>query len=93
MKNNKIANAFMIALVGTAVATTCTAVSAASHKKGEKCYGIVKAKMNDCGTSKHACAAQAKTSSNSNEWIYVPKGNCKRIVGGSLTPQNAGGKK
>ena len=27
----------------------------------EKCPGIVKAGMNDCGTGKHACAGPAKT--------------------------------
>nr|VFJ46797.1 MAG: Predicted integral membrane protein (DUF2282) [Candidatus Kentron sp. FW]VFJ49006.1 MAG: Predicted integral membrane protein (DUF2282) [Candidatus Kentron sp. FW] len=48
----------------------------------EKCAGIVKAGMNDCGTSKHACGAQAKTDADPKEWIYVPKGTCKKIVGG-----------
>ena len=50
----------------------------------EKCAGIVKTGMNDCGTSKHACAGQAKKDNDPQEWIYVPKGTCAKIVGGKL---------
>lgn len=89
MKRNKIVNAVMVAVVGTSIAVAATPpASAASHNKknAEKCYGIVKAKMNDCGTPQHACAGQAKTNSDPHEWIYVLKGNCKRIVGGNSKP-------
>ncbi len=87
MKTQKIVNAIMIAVVGAGLVTG-TALAAKDKPKGkvEKCYGISKAKMNDCGTPKHACAGQAKTNGNSSEWIYVLKGNCNRIVGGSLKP-------
>ncbi len=50
----------------------------------EKCAGIVKTGMNDCGTSKHACAGQAKKDGDPQEWIYVPTGTCAKIVGGKL---------
>ncbi len=50
----------------------------------EKCAGIVKANMNDCGTSQHNCAGQAATDGDPEEWIYVPEGTCKKIVGGRL---------
>ena len=50
----------------------------------EKCAGIVKAGMNDCGTSKHACAGQAKKDGDKEEWLYVPKGSCDKIVGGKV---------
>lgn len=69
-----------------------TQVIAKSNCPVEKCYGIVKKAKNDCGTSKHACAAQAKQSGGKDEWMFVMKGNCDRIVGGSLTPP-AGDKK
>lgn len=55
----------------------------------EKCYGIVKKGKNDCGTPKHACAAQGTQSASKGEWMYVMKGNCDRIVGGSLKPAAA----
>lgn len=50
----------------------------------EKCAGIVKAGKNDCGTSKHACSGQAKVDSDKEEWLYVPKGTCDKIVGGMI---------
>jgi uncharacterized membrane protein len=56
----------------------------AAAKEGfEKCQGVVKAGMNDCGTSNHACAGQASTDGDAEEWVYVPKGTCEKIVGGT----------
>jgi uncharacterized membrane protein len=49
----------------------------------EKCAGIVKAGMNDCGANGHSCAGQASTDNDPNEWVYVPKGTCEKIVGGT----------
>ena len=65
------------------------AQAAGSNCPVEKCYGIVKKAKNDCGTPKHACAAQATQNSDPQEWMYVMKGNCKSIVGGSLKPKTA----
>ncbi len=52
----------------------------------EKCAGIAKAGMNDCGSldKSHACAGSAKTDSDPNEWVYVPEGTCTKIVGGKV---------
>lgn len=59
--------------------------TAVAGKPGfEKCQGIVKAGMNDCGTSKHGCAGQAKTDGDAEEWVYVPEGTCNKIVGGKV---------
>jgi uncharacterized membrane protein len=49
----------------------------------EKCAGIAKTGKNDCGTTKHSCAGQAK-SDGGEEWVYVPKGTCEKIVGGTV---------
>lgn len=54
--------------------------------KLERCYGISKRGQNDCGTATHACANQSTSDNNPQEWIYVLKGNCTRITGGSLDP-------
>ena len=53
-------------------------------KEWEKCAGIAKQGMNDCGAldGKHGCAGHAKTTNADNEWIYVPKGTCEKIAGG-----------
>lgn len=67
-----------------AVGMTAATESAFAGKEGmEKCQGIVKAGMNDCGTSKHACAGMAKADGSADEWIYVPAGTCNKIVGGT----------
>ena len=50
----------------------------------EKCDGIVKAGLNDCGTAKHDCAGQAATDGDAQEWIYVPEGTCAKIAGSML---------
>lgn len=51
----------------------------------EKCYGISKAGMNDCQTSNQGCAGSAVKDSQTDAFIFVPKGTCKKIVGGSVT--------
>ena len=58
--------------------------AAAADEEAEKCMGIVKAGMNDCGTSLHSCAGQAKVDGDPEEWILVPKGTCEKIVGGKV---------
>ncbi|HEY4042297.1 MAG TPA: DUF2282 domain-containing protein, partial [Rhodopila sp.] len=40
----------------------------------EKCYGIAAASQNDCQTSTHSCAGEAKQARERESWIYVPAG-------------------
>lgn len=72
------------ALAGVMALGLGTAENAAAKEGFEKCAGIVKAGMNDCGTSKHACAGQAAVDSDPEEWIFVPTGTCRKIAGGTL---------
>ena len=75
-------------LLATGLSLSSGEVQAA--KKGfEKCYGVAKQGKNDCGTSKHSCAAQATVDSDPEEWVYVPEGTCSKIVGGSLVKPKA----
>ena len=76
------------------IAASLTAVGGTeSHAgpkfKAEKCYGVAKAGKNDCaagpGTS---CAGTSKRHGQGNAWMFVPKGSCKSLVGGSLKPTN-----
>jgi uncharacterized membrane protein len=54
----------------------------------EKCYGVAKAGQNDCGTAKHACAAQgAKMDNDPTEWKYVAKGTCEKMGGKMAAPK------
>ncbi len=53
-------------------------------KQWEKCAGIAKAGMNDCGSldGKHSCSGQSTRDNDDNEWVYVPEGTCTKITGG-----------
>jgi uncharacterized membrane protein len=51
--------------------------------EAEKCYGVVKAGKNDCQTATSSCAGTAKRDGQGDSWVYVPKGTCDRLVGGS----------
>lgn len=76
--NSAVASVLAIGLIGA----SGTALAA---KPGfEKCSGIVKASMNDCGNSRHACAGMASKDKMSDEWLYVPEGTCKKIAGGKI---------
>ena len=52
----------------------------------EKCAGIAKAGMNDCGAldGSHGCAGQAEADNMDTEWVYVPRGTCEKITGGKV---------
>ncbi|TNC81800.1 MAG: hypothetical protein C9356_06595 [Oleiphilus sp.] len=68
-----------------AVGVMTAATQAHAGKPGmEKCQGIAKAGMNDCGTSKHSCAGQATKDGDPEEWVYVPEGTCSKIVNGKV---------
>lgn len=58
--------------------------AAAPAFTAEKCYGVAAASKNDCQTSVHACAGEAKQARERESWIYVPAGTCAKIDGGSL---------
>ena len=75
----------ILALGGVLAAGSAQAVPD-QPKNWEKCAGIAKAGMNDCGAldGKHACAGQAASDNEANEWVYVPEGTCTKITGGSV---------
>jgi uncharacterized membrane protein len=101
MSNNIITNAIsaIIALSLAGAGTSSFAESAqASNGQDmmlsppaqgmERCYGVAKVGQNNCGNANHGCAGEASVSGNKSDWIFVPDGLCKKIVGGSLTPEN-----
>lgn len=74
-----------VLLGALAIGLMVPAGQAMAGKKGfEKCAGIAKTGMNDCGTSKHGCSGKAKTDGDPLEWVYVPIGTCKKIAGGKI---------
>lgn len=95
MSDQKIKNAISAVMaLGVACATSAAIADAksasATMEMGalpgmEKCYGIAKKGMNDCGNASHNCAGEAQQDSDKKEWLNVPTGLCQKIVGGSTT--------
>lgn len=78
------------ALVGT-VAISSVALAGPAEQpayKFEKCYGVVKAGMNDCQRHGSSCAGTARRDAEPDSWVYVPSGTCDKLVGGSTTPKS-----
>lgn len=82
-------------LIGSALAaiTSMTASSAFAGPAAqpefsfEKCYGIVKAGLNDCQTATHSCAGTSTADNQGDAWVYVPAGTCAKISGGAIEPK------
>lgn len=71
----------MGALTSVLALGLATSGNVLAKKEGfEKCYGVAKAEMNDCGAKGHACAGQAKKDGDPKEWVYVPEGTCKKLL-------------
>ena len=88
MKDSKkvVSSAFLsILAAGAMTANTANAVPD-QPKKWEKCAGVAKKGMNDCGSldGKHGCSGQATEDLSDNEWIYVPQGTCAKLIGGKV---------
>ncbi|MEX3790370.1 DUF2282 domain-containing protein [Paraburkholderia sp. BR14374] len=93
--NHRISNAFVVIGAISAIAlsidrnthlTERTAAPFAFDR--ERCFGVVRAGKNDCGTAKHACAGRAPRDAASDEWLLLPAGTCARIVGGTVNPES-----
>lgn len=65
------------------LAANIASSNAADMADKEKCFGVVKAGANDCGTSAHSCAGHSSKDGASDEWIFLPKGVCERLADGS----------
>lgn len=88
MNSKTIVYSALASVLTLGLLATTGQVSAADKEGAEKCYGVVKASKNDCGSKGHACAGQATKDGASDEWVYLPKGTCEKIVGGSLTAKS-----
>lgn len=86
MKNTErvVKSAIKSVLALAAVSTVFATTEAFAEQETEKCYGVVKAGMNDCQTSNQSCAGSALKDGQLDAFVFVPKGLCEKIVGGSL---------
>lgn len=84
-------NIITAAITGVLAFATLNAVAAPEVQPPsmEKCYGISKAGMNDCQTTNQSCAGSATVDKQADAFIFVPKGTCSKIVGGSLKAKPA----
>jgi uncharacterized membrane protein len=85
MDTNKIMAKALAGAIALGLSAAATQALAATTEM-EKCYGVVKAGQNDCGTSQHACAGQATLDGDGSEWVFLPVGTCNKLMGGSTTP-------
>jgi uncharacterized membrane protein len=75
--------------------TTLLALGAASANavpvcaEQERCYGVARAGKNDCATAKSSCATTAKQDFQKDAWVYVPKGTCAKLGGGTTDAKAA----
>jgi uncharacterized membrane protein len=83
-------------LLGPAMALALSMALEASAQGGpapvpkfdhEKCYGVAKAGKNDCQTANSSCAGTSRRNAQGDAWVYLPKGSCDKVVGGSLQPR------
>lgn len=82
-------------LLGSALAAMTSFAASAAHAgpaaqpefSFEKCYGVVKAGLNDCQTATHSCAGTSTADNQNDAWIYVPAGTCAKISGGAIEPK------
>jgi uncharacterized membrane protein len=86
MTNNKSNSIIMASIIALGVASTSALAVPDQPKNWEKCTGISKKGMNDCGAldGKHGCGGMSTTENSPNEWVYVPEGVCEKITGGKV---------
>lgn len=86
MTNNKSNSLIMASVIALGVASTSVLAVPDQPKNWEKCAGIAKKGMNDCGAldGKHGCAGQSTIDNAATEWVYVPEGVCEKITGGKV---------
>ena len=84
MKNGKRTLGLTLGGIVAAGLISSTAEAKPKWEGHEKCYGVVKKGMNDCGNANHGCGGKAAVDNAPDEWVYLPKGTCEKLAGGSL---------
>lgn len=86
MDKDTLVKAVMTLFFSMAVTTVVNADDT-STQKTEKCYGVVKAGMNDCATATASCAGSATKDNQPDAFIFTPTGLCQKLVGGHLNAE------
>jgi uncharacterized membrane protein len=86
----KIASAIAGMLALTIAGSTAAQRQPLVHcAEQERCYGVSKTGKNDCSTAQSACSGTSKEDYQKDAWVYVPKGTCIKLAGGSLKSPTA----
>lgn len=85
MNKDTLMKSVSVAFLALITQQGALAATSAPEENQEKCYGIVKAGMNDCSTAKSSCAGSSTSDNQKDAFLILPKGLCEKIVGGSLT--------
>ena len=80
---HKLVKSAMVAFLCMVANQTALAIEN-NVSETEKCYGLVKAGMNDCATATSSCAGSALKDNQSDAFIFMPKGLCEKLSNGSL---------
>lgn len=90
---DSIVKTAIMTLLALSTATANHALAVAESAPTEKCYGVVKTGMNDCQTATASCAGSATKDNQPDAFIFLPKGVCNKLVGGSLSAKTGSDKK
>jgi uncharacterized membrane protein len=88
----KITNATLFAAAAAAaslmgIAAASAGPATAPSYEFEKCFGVAAGGQNDCQTATNSCAGSVAAGGQGDAWVFVPKGICQKIDGGSLEPK------
>jgi len=78
-------NPIILSAVGGLMILGLAAATPAVAQDMEKCFGVAKAGKNDCQTKTSSCAGTSTKDAQTDAWVFVPKGTCEKLVGGSTT--------
>ena len=73
------------AAVAAVVTLAAASAIAADKPAQEKCFGVSAAHQNDCATASNSCAGSAAKDRQADAFVYLPKGLCSKLSGGTTT--------
>lgn len=86
MKQTKLAIKPALTALVASSALVASAPALAAGSKPVRCYGVNAAHKNQCKTATGSCAGTDPQARDPNAFIFVRKGVCGLIAGGSTTP-------
>jgi uncharacterized membrane protein len=84
MNTKSVMNSALAGVLTLGMVAAAGSALAADNDK-EKCYGVAKAGKNDCAAPGHSCAGHAVKDGDAASWVYLPKGTCEKLIGGSVS--------